>query len=126
MRNGVSACCNARRACAVRMRPWAPAEGVAGSKTADPLCKYGTPRVLSQLRAKENNPVSDTLNNSETLPPRFFYNGRFGRRSEIEVSPVSICPCDDGVVATQSDQSLSAHRSVIRGDAPGDFGPGSA
>src|SRR5215471_20301269 len=84
-----------------------------GQQTTDPLSEHGPPWCLGHLCAKENDPVCEPISGSEYLWPAFRRNGFTGGRHCIEPSSVSTCPCYDVVVASQSDERLGSHRSVI-------------
>src|SRR5262249_14803392 len=88
-----------------------------GQQTTDPLSENSPPWCLGQLRAKESDPVCEPISGSECLWPAFCRNGRTGGRHCIELLPVSACPCDYNVVASQRDKRLGGHWSVIGCDA---------
>src|SRR5215813_6686130 len=97
-----------------------------GHQTTDPLSEHGPPWCLGHLCAKESDPVGEPISGSEYLWPAFRRNGRTGGRHCIEPSSVSTCPCYDVVVASQSDECLGGHRSVIGCDAARHFAPSSS
>src|SRR5262249_23933173 len=94
-------------------------------QTTDPLSEHGPPRRLAQLCAKKGNPVCEPVNDSQRLCPVFYRNGRSGGRHRIELPPVSVRPRDDDVIASQNNQRLGGHWSVIGCNAARDFAPGS-
>src|SRR5262249_48731775 len=97
-----------------------------GQQTADPLSKHGPPGCFGHSRAKQSNPVCEPINGPECRDPAFGGNRRTGGRYRIELSPVLVCPCDDDIVTSQSDQCLGGHRSVIGCDAACHFAPSSS
>src|SRR5262249_49614934 len=97
-----------------------------GQQTTDPLSEHGPPWCFGHLRAKESDPVCEPISGSEYLWPAFNGNARTGGRHCIELSSVSACPCNDVVVASQSDECLGGHRSVIGCDAACHFAPSSS
>src|SRR5262249_50413738 len=97
-----------------------------GQQTTDPLSEHGPPWCLGHLCAKENDPVCEPISGSEYLWPAFRRNGRTGGRHCIEPSSVSACPCYDVVVASQSDECLGGHRSVIASAPARHFAPSSS
>src|SRR5262249_51830486 len=97
-----------------------------GQQTADPSLEHGRPGGLVQLGGKIGYPVSEPVDGAEGLCPVFFTNGRMGRTYRIELSSVSVRPGNHDIVASQSDQRLSGHRSVIGRGAASDFASGAS
>ena len=97
-----------------------------GQQTADPLSEHDPPRGFGELDAKKGHPVCEPISGTERLCPVSCRHGRTGGRHRIELPPVSVCPGNDGVAASQRDQRLGGHRSVVGRDAARDFGPGSS
>src|SRR5215831_3657706 len=97
-----------------------------GQQTSDPLSEHSPPWCLGHLFTKESDPVCEPISGSEYLWPAFRRNGRTGGRHCIEPSSVSACPCNDVVVASQRDERLGGHRTVIGSDAARHFASSSS